>query len=292
MIFILKKVFPTIPNVLKFFAIICVLFSHSRLANSKRSGDEPYKNLKFPLVKVTTDHLNFFDKDSSSYKSLEKIFNHYKLIHSYRKLLILSSSKANLKSHIQIAKGIEGMIGHRQNIIDRLVSKNAIFGIVAPGENQFNLHHMQVYKKFMTVDGRSIKNLCGVGAGPYSPMTTVCETNLLKHPSDPYLGKDDIFLHEFAHAILNLGLLEHQQETWRKIYDIAIQRNLFRKGIKPQLTSYEMTNEYELFAVLSMVWFNAYNKDNPTYSKNLSDKEGLKHYFPEAYDFLFNIYDL
>jgi len=101
------------------------------------------------------------------------------------------------------------------------------------------------------------------------------EENLLKLDKDKYHGRD-ICIHEFAHAIRNMGMSGKVRAKFDEQYRRSIGKGLWVKG-------YAASNPDEFFAELSMWYFGTHGDLNMNEPKPENGSEGLKKYDPEAY---------
>jgi hypothetical protein len=106
-------------------------------------------------------------------------------------------------------------------------------------------------------------------------MVSCGEENLLKLPKDRYQGRD-ICVHEFAHAIRNLGMLPGMRARFDKQYDRSRDNGLW-------FGAYAMTNPDEYFAELSMWYFGTHGDLNMKGPKPQDGRDGLRNYDPAAY---------
>ena len=120
----------------------------------------------------------------------------------------------------------------------------------------------------------------GMGGNP----TSCAEENLLGYPGTRYFG-ENIFVHEFAHGIMDSGIRRADPELLRKIRDAfkaAMDKGLW-KG------HYASTNANEYWAEGTQTWFwsNYEYKDGET---TVMTPDDLKGYDPTLYDLLSQVY--
>ena len=120
----------------------------------------------------------------------------------------------------------------------------------------------------------------GMGGNP----TSCAEENLLGYPGTRYFG-ENIFVHEFAHGIMDIGIRRADPELLRKIrdaYKAAMDKGLW-KG------HYASTNANEYWAEGTQTWFwsNYEYKDGET---TVMTPDDLKGYDPTLYDLLSQVY--
>jgi hypothetical protein len=128
-------------------------------------------------------------------------------------------------------------------------------------------------KSHQDIDGRTR----GVG-GLYS---SCGEENLLGLPSDRYAGGSDICVHEFAHAVMDIGLDDALRTSIEEQQRRAISAGLWSGR-------YAATNPQEYWAELSMWYFGAHGDRG---SAGPADgNAALATYDPDGYSLLDKIY--
>jgi hypothetical protein len=63
------------------------------------------------------------------------------------------------------------------------------------------------------------------------PIAAICEDNLLRTSNDPYLGKEDILTHEFAHTMHILGMNDVDKKSVTTLYLAARKKGIFEKNL-------------------------------------------------------------
>ena len=101
------------------------------------------------------------------------------------------------------------------------------------------------------------------------------EENLLKLDKDRYRGRD-ICVHEFAHAIQDLGMTDAERGKFREQFHHSLAKGLWKDA-------YAATNEHEFFAELSMWYWGIHGDLGMKGTKPANGREGLKAYDAEAY---------
>jgi hypothetical protein len=120
----------------------------------------------------------------------------------------------------------------------------------------------------------------GLGGSP----TTCAEENLLGYPGTRYYG-ENIFVHEFSHAIMGVAIRTADVDLFERIqaaYKSAIAKGLY-KG------HYAETNANEYWAEGTQWWFWSNNEwfDGKT---RLQTPDDLEAYDPELYGLLDRVY--
>jgi hypothetical protein len=114
----------------------------------------------------------------------------------------------------------------------------------------------------------------GLGATRRRPAVSCGEENLLGYPGDPYRA-ENILIHEFAHAIHEMGLNTVDPSFDRRlkeIYDKAIAAGLW-KG------TYAAVSRGEYWAEGVQSWFDC-NRENDNSHNHVNTREELKDYDP------------
>lgn len=203
-------------------------------------------------------------------------------------LLIKGSSQIEDQSLERASVIIEKMISKRSDIKERLIFNSAEVAIIAKNESYCDLPEAHDLRGQKTFDGRDFCKICGGGGVVGRPITAICEDNLLRTVNDPYKGKEDILVHEFAHTMHLLGMSETDKKLITYMYQDAKMRGAFNKN-HLSMPSYMMANEQEFFACLSAVWFGV-NRESASISNELSDRESIRIKLPAVYTFLKSIY--
>ena len=140
-------------------------------------------------------------------------------------------------------------LADRQDVRDSLYARYGRAGIIAERERTTDIPEHSYLPDWWNRRAR------GLGATLDKPISTGGEENILCRPSDRYYGGgkgEDIFLHEFAHAIHNLGVTGADRNFDREI------RRLFneRKRDGRWRNTYYMSTDREFFAEGVTSYFN------------------------------------
>ncbi len=114
----------------------------------------------------------------------------------------------------------------------------------------------------------------GLGATPEHPAVSCGEENLLGFPGDPYTT-ENILIHEFAHAIHQMGLdrLDPSfDRELKRLYESAMQRGLWEG-------KYAATNRFEYWAEAVQSWFDT-NRENDADHNHVDTRDELRLYDP------------
>lgn len=176
---------------------------------------------------------------------------------------------------------LEMMLKHLPEITTNLVSARVALHIIGRDQVTTDLPEWRQDK------GRPIPEYNGLTRdqrtrGMGGRLVSCGEENLLKLELDRYRGRD-ICVHEFAHAIRNLGMSAEVRRQFDAQHSRSIQKGLWVKG-------YAAVNADEFFAELSMWYFGTHGDMNMVQPKPAPGPEGLKRYDPEAYELFDQFY--
>ncbi|MCW8985787.1 MAG: peptidylprolyl isomerase, partial [Thermoanaerobaculales bacterium] len=114
----------------------------------------------------------------------------------------------------------------------------------------------------------------GLGATPEAPAVSCAEENLLAFPGDPY-EQENILIHEFAHAMHELGLNRVDPSfdgRLREAWQGAKEQGLWRG-------TYAITNPAEYWAEAVQSWFDD-NRENDALHNRVNTRAELEEYDP------------
>lgn len=124
----------------------------------------------------------------------------------------------------------------------------------------------------------------GLGATPERPAISCAEENLLDYPGDPYRG-ENIFVHEFAHAIHIMGLTRIDpkfEPALKRCFEQAKAKGLW-KG------TYAATNMAEYWAEGVQSWFDCNASMNASHNE-VNTREKLKEYDPDMEQLIHSVF--
>ena len=161
-------------------------------------------------------------------------------------------------------------------------------GIMAVSEVTTDMpEHSDLYDAFPGTDWDTRAR--GLGATIARPLTSVGEENLLKLPSDVYLG-ESILVHEFGHTVFDLGVARADGgaahvKTLIQLYSEAASEGRWAN-------TYAMTNRYEYWAEAVQSWFGVnLEADPPDGIHNFVDTRAeLEAYNPNMAAFISQFY--
>ncbi|GLC50836.1 hypothetical protein PLESTB_000437300 [Pleodorina starrii] len=105
----------------------------------------------------------------------------------------------------------------------------------------------------------------GLGGTREAPTTSCGEENLTME-EDKFYPSENILIHEFGHAVMNIGLTTEERAAIKQLYDKAYCSGLYDKA------SYIMENEEEYWAEGTQAWFDATLRDDVTSGVNTREK--------------------
>jgi hypothetical protein len=191
-------------------------------------------------------------------------------------ITIKAQAKVSPRALASAKQNVQHMLKDQPDLAARMAMKHASVAIIP--QNKF----ITTLPEFAGMSGRNDSNgnaydsfkVRGAGGVNGQPVTAVSEENLIRQANDPFKA-EDIFYHEFGHAIMNLGFSDSQRLEWMQIYDRAKQKNFFRGA-------FAMTNADEYWAELTQSFFGVNNEINGAETVRRTD--------PEAFEFLKTIY--
>jgi hypothetical protein len=124
----------------------------------------------------------------------------------------------------------------------------------------------------------------GLGATPHRPAVSAGEENLLTYPGDPY-ATESIFIHEFAHAIHEMGLSSVDPTFDRRLeaaYDAAMKKGLWQGA-------YARENRMEYWAEATQSFFDT-NRENDNQHNHVDTVTELKEHDPAVWELCMEVY--
>ena len=185
-------------------------------------------------------------------------------------LSIVSSKKVSNYALLEAAFLIRKMLGEGEDILQAMAKNKVRFAIMAHNEYTTDIpEHRDLQPRLYWN-----KRARGLGATPERPAVSCGEENLLLYPKDPY-STENILIHEFAHAIHQMGLSETDptfDERLEATYDAAMEQKLW-KG------KYAGRNHYEYWAEGVQSWFGT-NRENDFDHNHVNTRAELRKYDP------------
>ena len=195
-------------------------------------------------------------------------------------LPVVASSKVDPYAVKEAAWLIRQMIGHRQDVLQALAQNNVRFAVMAHNELTTQIPEHSDLQPDYYWDRRAR----GLGSTPARPAVSCGEENLLNYSGDPY-STENILVHEFAHAIHQMGLntvdpsFDNRLKT---LYDAAVEKGLWKD-------TYAITNRAEYWAEGTQSWFDT-NRANDDQHNHVDTRDKLKEYDPALAELLTEVF--
>ena len=243
--------------------IVCVLFSSIQLTATAQSV-----NIPEPVPPPVDVHKTF---------DLDPFYEQWIDVEG---LPIVASAKVNPSAVREAAWLIRQMIGHRQDVLHALAQNNVRFAVMAHSELTTQIPEHSDLQPDYYWDRRAR----GLGSTPARPAVSCGEENLLNYKGDPY-STENILVHEFAHAIHQMGLNTVDSsfdDRLKAMFEAAVEKGLW-KG------TYAITNKAEYWAEGTQSWFDT-NRANDDQHNHVDTRDKLKEYDPALASLLTEVY--
>ena len=164
------------------------------------------------------------------------------------------------------------MLSEIPNVKREMIKRRAKVAIIAKTEGAMDIPE----HSYMQHDGSGIDwnaRSRGFGGTPAIPTMSCGEENILCHSTADRYPNEDIFIHEFAHSIHELGLnfaYSNFAADLQKAYQSAKSKGLWKN-------TYAMTDHKEYFAEIVQCWFDTNDENNKEHNAINTRKE-LKNY--------------
>ena len=185
-------------------------------------------------------------------------------------LPVVASAKVNPYALKEAAWLIRQMVGHRRDILQALAANNVRFAVMAYNELTTQIPEHSDLMPAAYWDRRAR----GLGPTPIRLAVSCGEENLLNYPGDPYWN-ESILVHEFAHAIHEMGLNRVApgfDARLKATFEAAVKRGLWKD-------TYAITNKQEYWAEGTQSWFDT-NCANDAEHNHVDTRDKLKAYDP------------
>jgi hypothetical protein len=208
----------------------------------------------------------------------EEIRTQFKLNAFYKKCInlggfpIVSSERVPDAALREAAYLIDKMLGGRPDILQAMAKNGVRFSVMADDEFTTDIPEHAHLKPKIYWDKRAR----GLGATPSAPSVSCGEENLLLYQGDKYF-LENILIHEFAHAIHEMGMNTVDPKFDRDLeltFDEAIAAGKW-KG------TYAATNHREYFAEAVQSWFHC-NRVNDHQHNHINSRKQLTEYDPKV----------
>lgn len=185
---------------------------------------------------------------------------------------IVSSAKVSDAALLEAAYLIDLMLQDRDDIRRALIASKTRFSVMAPSEMTTAIPEHSDLKPARWWDRRAR----GLGATDIRPSVSCGEENLLGLKGDPY-ATENILIHEFAHAIHQMGL-SRVDPTFDGRLKLAYERAMNAGLWKDK---YASSNHHEYFAEAVQSWYST-NRQPDHDHNHVDTPEELKEYDPQA----------
>ncbi len=195
-------------------------------------------------------------------------------------LPVVASAKVNAYAVKEAVWLIRQMIGHRPDVLQALAQNNVRFVVMAYNELTTQIPEHNDLQPDYYWDRRAR----GLGSTPARPAVSCGEENLLNYQGDPY-STENILVHEFAHAIHQMGLNTVDpsfDDRLKVLYDAAVEKGLWKD-------TYAITNKAEYWAEGTQSWFDT-NRANDDQHNHVDTRDKLKAYDPSLAALLTEIF--
>ena len=185
-------------------------------------------------------------------------------------LPVVASAAVSPYALLEARHLIARMLDGRDDILHKLIENKVRFSIMATTEMTTAIPEHATLAPAKYWDRRAR----GLGATKHRPSVSCGEENLLRYRGDPYF-EESILLHEFAHAIHHMALVD-VDETFdsrlKETYEAAIKAGLW-KG------KYAATNRAEYWAEGAQSWFDDNREDDHDHN-HVNTRAELRDYDP------------
>ena len=185
-------------------------------------------------------------------------------------LPLLGSHRVSDHALLEAAYLIDRMLEGREDIRQALVESRTRFVVMAPDEWTTMIpEHSDLYpRRYWDKRAR------GLGATTIRPAVSCGEENLLEYPGDPY-STENILVHEFAHAIHEMGLVRVDpgfDARLRETYEAAKSEGRWEG-------TYALSNRMEYWAEGVQSYFDT-NRENDGQHNHVNTRSELEAHDP------------
>lgn len=193
---------------------------------------------------------------------------------------VLASRKVSDYALLEAAHLINHMLEKREDIRKAMIENKTRFVVMAYDEYTTEVPEHSDLKPARFWDRRAR----GLGATHARPVVSCGEENLLDFPGDHY-RLENILIHEFAHAMHEMGLNSIDPDFDKRLEELycqAMDEGLF-KG------TYAATNRMEYWAEGVQSWFDT-NRENDDQHNHVDTREELKAYDPDLAELIKGVF--
>jgi hypothetical protein len=183
---------------------------------------------------------------------------------------VLGSKRVSDFALLEAAYLIDQMLAGRDDLRAALITNKVRFAVMAHDEFTTMVPEHSDLKPAKYWDKRAR----GLGATPRRPAVSCGEENLLGFPGDPY-ATENILIHEFAHAIHEMGLSAVDPTfdgRLKKTFEAALAAGLWQG-------TYAASSRNEYWAEGVQSWFDT-NRENDAAHNHVNTRTELKAYDP------------
>lgn len=185
-------------------------------------------------------------------------------------LPVVGSAKVSDAALREAAWIVQHVLEGRPDLLKAMADNRTRLAVMAWNEYTTDIPEHSKLKPRVYWDRRAR----GLGATPEAPAVSCAEENLLGFPGDPY-ATENICIHEFAHAIHEMGLSRVDPTFDGRLaeaFQQATNRGLW-KG------TYAASNRHEYWAEAVQSWFDD-NRENDSLHNHVNTRDELKAYDP------------
>lgn len=194
----------------------------------------------------------------------------YKKYLSVSGLPVIGSGQVSDAAIREAAWIVRHVLEGREDLIKAMVETRTRLAVMAWNEFTTDVPEHSKLKPRVYWDRRAR----GLGATPAAPAVSCAEENLLGFPGDPY-STENICIHEFAHAIHEMGLSRVDPTFDSRLaatFQQATNRGLWTG-------TYAASNRHEYWAEAVQSWFDD-NRENDALHNHVNTRAELKAYDP------------
>ena len=178
------------------------------------------------------------------------------------------------------ADTVRVMLAHRPDMARRMAEAGATLAIVPKDRYITEIPELGYLKGRLDLNGNPYDSFTVRGSGgiPQQPTTVTSEENLLGLVEDrTRFWAEDITVHEWAHAIENLGFDDETRTKWRDLFDRAR-----AAGLWPGTFAMAVDGGREFFAELSQSFFGVNNQIGGLEALYSEDQTGIRAEISDA----------
>jgi cyclophilin family peptidyl-prolyl cis-trans isomerase len=183
---------------------------------------------------------------------------------------VVGSAEVSDEALLEATWIVQQVLDGRQDILDAMADQQVRLVVMAWNEFTTDVPEHAHLEPAVYWDRRAR----GLGATPEAPAVSCAEENLLAFPGDPY-EKENILIHEFAHAMHAMGLNRVDptfEGRLREAWQNAKEQSLWRG-------TYAITNPAEYWAEAVQSWFDD-NRENDALHNGVNTRIELEEYDP------------